>query len=372
MNYASSRDKKFMRLALELAKKGIGTTSPNPAVGAVIVKNNKIVGKGYHRRAGGPHAEIFALLEAKEKAKGATLYVTLEPCSHFGRTPPCTKAIIKSGIKSVVAGMLDPNPLNNGRGAKELKKKGINVKVGLLEDEIKKINEPFIKFITKKMPFLTVKAAQSLDGKIATFSGDSRWISGVESRNYVQELRSQVDAVMVGVNTVIKDDPRLNYRGKKQRKNKPIKIIIDPYLKTPLRAKIFSKVSPTPVIIAVSNKAHLKKIKVLEKRGVKVLKFKTKNNLISLSALMKKLAKLEITDILLEGGGETIARAFKKNIVDKVLFFIAPKIIGGREAVTSCEGEGAKAVSQAIKLGKMEVKHIGEDLLVEAYVYGHN
>lgn len=368
----SSRDKKFMSLALELAKKGLGRTSPNPAVGAVMVKHNKIVGQGYHHKAGKPHAEILALRQAKEKAKGTTLYITLEPCNHFGLTPPCTKAIIKSGIKNALISMIDPNPLNKGKGIKELRRNGIRVKVGLLEDEAKKINEPFIKYVTKKMPLVTVKVAQSLDGKIATFTGNSKWISGLKSRNYVQQIRGRVDAIMVGVNTIIKDNPRLTYRGLNLRKGKPIKIVIDPCLKVPLKAKIFSKTSPTPVIIAVNNKAPAGKIKILENKGVKILKFKVENNLINLKSLLRELAKLEITNLLIEGGGETIAQALKQKIVDKVLFFIAPKIIGGRKAITSCEGEGVKTVEEAIRLKNLEIKRIGKDLLVEAYVHRYN
>jgi diaminohydroxyphosphoribosylaminopyrimidine deaminase/5-amino-6-(5-phosphoribosylamino)uracil reductase len=268
--------------------------------------------------------------------------------------------------------MIDPNPLNRGKGIKELRRKGIKVKVGLLEDEAKKINEPFIKFIIKKMPLVAVKVAQSLDGKIATFTGNSKWISGTKSRNYVQKIRNQIDAIMVGVNTVIKDNPRLSYRGPNPRKDKPIKIIVDSYLRVPLKAKVFSKLSPGPVIMAVSNKAPLRKIKILENKGVKILKFKVENNLINLKSLIKKLAKLEITNLLIEGGGETIAQALKQKVVDKVLFFIAPKIIGGRSAISSCEGDGVRWVRQAVKLEKMEVRPIGKDLLVEAYVHGHN
>ncbi len=363
-----NKHEKFMKLALELAKKGLGKTSPNPAVGAVIVKDNKIVGRGYHQKAGRAHAEIVALEQAGKAAKGATLYVTLEPCPHFGRTPPCTGEIIKSGIKNMFIAMIDPNPLNNGKGMRQLRKSGIKVKAGLLENEAKKLNQSFIKFITKRMPLVTVKAAQSLDGKIATFSGDSKWISAAQSRNYVQKIRSQVDAVMVGVNTIIKDNPRLTYRGPKAKENRPIKVVIDPELKIPLRAKIFSKISPTPAIIVTSKKAPVSKIKVLENKGVEVIKLEQKNNLLSLKTLMKELAKREITNLLIEGGGETIAAAFKEKIVDKILFFIAPKIIGGRKAITSCEGEGVKKVNQAVRLKNMQVKAIGQDLLVEAEV----
>ncbi|MCX5716241.1 MAG: bifunctional diaminohydroxyphosphoribosylaminopyrimidine deaminase/5-amino-6-(5-phosphoribosylamino)uracil reductase RibD, partial [Candidatus Omnitrophica bacterium] len=325
-------DKFYMRLALVLAQKGRGGTSPNPMVGAVIVKNNKIVGLAYHKEAGGPHAEAAALKEAGKSAKGAALYINLEPCAHFGRTPPCTQAIIKSGIKKVIAAMKDPNPIIAGRGFVRLKKNGIKVAAGTLEDEAKILNEVFIKYITKKMPFVIVKAAQSLDGKIAAKTGDSKWITSEESRRYVHRLRSQVDAVMVGAGTVVKDDPLLTSRVSEKQ---PVKVIVDSELKISHSAKIFSKESPAKVILATTAKATKNRIEKFRNIGAEVLVLKKKNSMVGLRQLMKELAKREITSILVEGGGELIGSLVDEKLVDKFSIFIAPKIIGGKEAITS-------------------------------------
>lgn len=353
-----------MRLAINLALKAEGMTSPNPLVGAVIVKNGKIVGKGYHKKAGLPHAEINAIREAGPKAKGAEAYVTLEPCDHYGRTPPCTDAIIKSGIRKVFIGMRDPNPLNNGRGIKRLKRYGIIIKAGVLEKEARSINKPYIKFITKRIPYVTVKVAESLDGKIATKTGDSRWITADDSRRYVHELRRKVDAVMVGVNTVIIDDPLL--MSALSRGKEPIRIIVDSRLATPLKARIFSDISRSPVLIATTKKSR--KIKYYEKRGARVLIAKSKKGRVDLKDLMKTLALMDIVHILVEGGGELIADILKEKLADSLYFFIAPKIIGGRDAVTSVQGDGISKVKDALALKNIEVKRFKEDLLIKAEV----
>ncbi|MCX5668361.1 MAG: bifunctional diaminohydroxyphosphoribosylaminopyrimidine deaminase/5-amino-6-(5-phosphoribosylamino)uracil reductase RibD [Candidatus Omnitrophica bacterium] len=337
---------KYMRLAIELAKKAEGMTSPNPMVGAVIVKNRRIVGRGYHKRAGLPHAEINALHQAGAKAKGATLYVTLEPCVHFGRTPPCAAAVIKSGIERVVIAMTDPNPVNNGSGIRKLKKHGIKTKVGLLAEDATAMNRPYIKFITKKIPFVTVKVAQSLDGKIATRTGDSKWISGDDSRRYVHELRRIADAVMVGANTVRRDDPLLLSR--LSRGKQPVRVIVSGRSAIPHQAKVFSDPHKAPVIV----------VKPAGGRGEKV----------DLKKLLKALAKMGITNILVEGGGELIAGLVKENLVDRFLIFIAPKIIGGRDAKTAVEGSGTALIKDALKLKNMSVRRFREDILIEAEV----
>jgi diaminohydroxyphosphoribosylaminopyrimidine deaminase/5-amino-6-(5-phosphoribosylamino)uracil reductase len=363
-----NEEEKFMRLSLELALKG--KTSPNPKVGAVVVKDGKVVGCGYHRKAGGRHAEIFALNQAKGKAKGGSLYVSLEPCSIFGRTPPCVEKIISSGITEVIVGMKDPNPLNNGKGIERLRASGIKVKVGILRKDSAKINEVFTKYITKGMPFVTVKIAQSLDGKIATKVGDSRWITANSARRYVHKLRREADAILVGVNTIIKDNPllttRLRYTKNISAERQPIKIIVDSQLKTPPQAQIFSQRSPAKVIIATTKSAPQKKIKALNKYAEVVI-FGDKNKRVNLRSLMRNLAAREITNIFVEGGGELIASLLKEKLVDKVLFFIAPKIIGGRDALTSVEGEGIAKVSQAIRLKGIEITRFGEDILLEGY-----
>jgi diaminohydroxyphosphoribosylaminopyrimidine deaminase/5-amino-6-(5-phosphoribosylamino)uracil reductase len=337
---------KYMHLAIKLAKKAEGRTSPNPIVGAVVVNNNRIVGKGYHKKAGLPHAEVIALRQAGKNAKGATLYVSLEPCDHFGRTPPCTKTIIDSGIRKVVIGMKDPNPINNGKGIKRLKKHGIEVILYGIRNEAESINKHYIKFITKKLPFVTVKTAQSLDGKIATKTGDSKWISSEDSRSYVHDLRSKVDAVMVGANTVIKDDPVLLSRSSKDRQ--PARIIVDGGLKIPASAKIFSTSDKSPVILASS--------------------LLGRNKMMDLARLLKTLAKKNITHVLVEGGGELIASLIEKGLVDRILVFIAPKVIGGRNAITSVEGSGVAKVKSAHNFKITDIKRFKKDLLVEAQI----
>ena len=337
-------DEKYMRIALSLARKGEGLTNPNPAVGAVIVKNGRIVGKGYHKRCGLPHAEVNALNEARGRAKGATLYVTLEPCDHFGRTPPCTDAIINAKIKRVVIGMKDPNPITNGRGIKKINSHGIKTTIGVLETEAIGLNKPFIKFITNRMPYVTVKVAESLDGKIATRVGDSKWISGEDSRLYVHRLRAKVDAVMVGANTAMKDDPTLLSRISKDKQ--PIRVIVGDIRKMPSNAKIFSATGKSPVYIAAT------------KHGGKV----------DLKDLLKKLGKMGIMHLLVEGGGELIASLVENRLVDEFLFFIAPKIVGGRDAVTSVEGYGVKKISQAITFNEMKIRKFKKDILIKAEV----
>lgn len=356
-------DKKYMRMAIALAKKGEGMTSPNPSVGAVIVKSGKVIGRGYHKFCGGPHAEIYALNEAGAKARGATLYVTLEPCDHFGRTPPCTDAIITSGIKKVFISMKDPNPINSGRGIKKLNRYGINTSTGILKDEAMLLNKPYIKLITTRMPYVTVKIAESLDGKIATRTGDSKWISCESSRRYVHKLRRSADAVMVGVNTLIRDDPMLlsNAAGKRQ----PIRIIVDSRFRTPLSARIFSN-RESRVIIATTRNVSRKISERYESRGASILIVKRKGRRVDLKDLMKVLGRMNIMNVLVEGGGELIAGLMEGCLVDKFLFFIAPKIIGGRNAPTSVEGIGAGRMKDAFMFGNIRLKRFGQDILVEA------
>jgi diaminohydroxyphosphoribosylaminopyrimidine deaminase/5-amino-6-(5-phosphoribosylamino)uracil reductase len=359
----------FMKKVLELAEKGRGTTSPNPMVGALIVKNSKIVASAYHRRPGGLHVEAIALKRAGQKAKGAVLYVNLEPCAHFGRTPACVKAIIKSGIKQVYCSMIDPNPVNNGKGKRELEKNGIKVKVGVLNKEAVKLNEVFIKYVTRKMPFVTIKAAESLDGKIATRTMDSRWITSESSRGYSHNLRSGMDAVLVGVNTIMRDNPILVSR----RNKSPLKIVLYSNLRVPENSKIFSKESPSLNIVAILKKSlkdpHIfKKVERFSKRGILIIACPGKNNRIDLKWLLKELAELEISRLLVEGGGDTISGFLEAGLADRALFFIAPKIIGGRSAITSVEGRGAEKISQAINLKDIKVEMIGPDILVSSYI----
>ena len=359
-----------MKKTLELAEKGRGTANPNPMVGAILVKNNKIISSAYHKRVGALHAEALAIKKAGKRAKGATLYVNLEPCSHIGRTPPCAEALIKNKIRKVYCSMVDPNPLNSGRGIDRLRKNNIHVSTGLLKNEAEKLNEVFVKYITEKVPFVTLKMAESLDGKIATRDGDSKWISSESSRAYAHRFRGEVDAILVGVNTILEDDPLLTSRVSRS----PIKVVLDPYLKIPESAKIFSKKSPALCIIAVlrgslNNKSTMQKIKRLNKKGALVISLPGKGDAIDLKKLLKELAELEIAHLLIEGGGETAAGFIEKDLVDKIMFFIAPKIVGGRDAVTSVEGKGVDKIKKSVKLKNIELERIEEDILVKAYVY---
>lgn len=350
-----------MRLALKAKAK----TSPNPIVGAVVVKGGRVIGQGYHHRAGMPHAEIIALDEAGKKTKGAALYVTLEPCAHFGRTPPCVDRIIKSGVREVIVGMVDPNPLNNGKGLKILRQHNIKVEVGILEEELRKINEVFIKYITKRMPFVTVKVAQSLDGKIATKTGESKWITSDKSRAYAHRLRRDYDAIMVGVNTVLRDNPRLNAWFSK----KPLtKIIVDSKLSTPQDANIFSTRGQVVIVTSfVSPGQETENKKILQAKA-KMLEVKEKTGQINLKDMLKKLAQLGITNILVEGGGTLIGSLFDEGLVDKALFFMSPKVIGGKDAISSVMGHGISRIDRAIKLKDVKIRRLKEDFLIEGRI----
>jgi diaminohydroxyphosphoribosylaminopyrimidine deaminase/5-amino-6-(5-phosphoribosylamino)uracil reductase len=358
-------DEYYMRIALKLALKAKGNTSPNPLVGAVIVKHGQIVGSGFHRQAGLEHAEIVALQEAGKKAKGATLFVTLEPCMHFGRTPPCTNRILQSGIKEVVVGMIDPNPLNNGKGLSILKENKIKVKVGVLQDELHKINETFIKFITTRMPFVTVKVAESLDGRIATYTGDSRWVSSDKSRAFAHRLRKDYDAIMVGVNTVLRDNPRLDAWFSKKH---PVKVIVDSNLSTPENSNIFLGQSPVILATLPSRPGQETENRKTLARKAKILEVKEKSGQVNLRDTLKKLAGFGITSVIVEGGGMLIGSLFDEKLVDKIMFFISPKIIGGKEATGAVMGKGITRMDQAVKLEGVKFRRLSEDLLVEAYI----
>jgi diaminohydroxyphosphoribosylaminopyrimidine deaminase/5-amino-6-(5-phosphoribosylamino)uracil reductase len=358
-------DEYYMGMALKLAVKAKGNTSPNPLVGALVVKAGKIIGRGFHAKAGFAHAEIVALDEAGKAAKGATLYVTLEPCAHTGRTPPCVNRIIESGIKEVVVGMIDPNPLNNGKGVTLLKESNIKVRVGVLNEQLKEINESFIKYITTGIPFVTVKVAESLDGRIATRTGDSKWISSDKSRAFAHRIRKDYDAIMVGVNTVLRDNPSLNPWFSKK---KLIKIIVDSNLSISENSNIFAADSQVIIITLPSRPGQETENRKNLAAKARILEVKEKVGQINLRDALKKLAGLQISNIIVEGGGTLIGSLFDERLVDKILFFISPKIIGGKEAVSSVMGNGIKRIDQAIKLQDLKIRRFGEDLLVRAKV----
>jgi diaminohydroxyphosphoribosylaminopyrimidine deaminase/5-amino-6-(5-phosphoribosylamino)uracil reductase len=359
-------DEYYMKLALSLARKGLGKTSPNPMVGAVIVKRGRIIGRGYHRRFGGPHAEIEAIKAAKGNINGSTLYVTLEPCCHTGKkTPPCLDTLLKYDLKRVVIGTIDPNLQVNGRSVKALQKKRIDTKVGVLEEECRKLNEVYFKYIQTERPFVTLKFAQTLDGRIATQTGDSKWISSDKSLQWAHKLRSQHDAVMIGVGTVLKDDPQLTVRLTRGRN--PVRVVADSRLRTPLGAQILKKQEIAPTIIATTKRADLEKQIAVKALGVDVMVLlEDREGEVNLSELLKKLGQRNISSILVEGGATTITSFIRQGLVDKMVVIIAPKILGrGLEAVGDL---GIREVSRSLKLSFDKVYRKGEDLIIEAGV----
>ena len=361
-------DKKYMRLALDLAAKARGRTSPNPMVGAVVEQKGEIVGRGCHLKAGTPHAEIHALNEAGEAASGATMYVTLEPCCHYGRTGPCTSAIINAGISRVVIAARDPNPLVAGGGVRLLRSAGIEVTTGVLEEEALALNEVFIKYITTSRPFVVAKAAVSLDGKIATRTGKSKWITGEEARAYGRQLRDWYDAIMVGIGTVLADDPALTTRLPDGGGRDPVRIILDSKARIPLNARVLTQESAAPTIIAVTTRAPREKLAALgSKNNVKVLVV-NEGPQVDLVGLMGILGAESITSVLVEGGALIHGSAFSARIVDKVAWFIAPKIIGGQDAPSPVGGLGVDTPAEATALERVKVSRLGVDLLIEGYL----
>ncbi len=353
-------DAKYMKRALALAARARGRTSPNPMVGAVIVKRGRVIAEDYHRRAGTPHAEALAIEAAGRAARGATLYVTLEPCCHTRkRTPPCTQAIKSSGFGRVVIAMKDPNPRVSGRGIRELRAAGIDVATGLLEKEARVLNEAYIKYITTGTPFVILKTAMTLDGKIATPAGQSRWITGEASRKLVHALRGRVDAVMTAVGTVRADDPELTARLRGGRN--PVRVVVDPSLRSPLNSRVF-KTPPATVLVTSASGPKLEK---LVKTGVKVIKYKGKLKLIW---LMRKLAQMGIMSVLIEAGSSFNASTLDSGVVDKVMYFIAPKLIGGEKSYTAVGGKPFGRLEHAIGVKDMRVRRVGDDVLIEGYL----
>jgi diaminohydroxyphosphoribosylaminopyrimidine deaminase / 5-amino-6-(5-phosphoribosylamino)uracil reductase len=358
--YISMNDEWYIRRTLRLAARAQGMTSPNPMVGAVIVKNGEILSEDYHRKPGTLHAEALAIATAGKKAKDSTLYVNLEPCCHTAkRTPPCAKTIIYAGVKRVVIGMIDPNPKVSGKGIAELKEAGIEVTSGVLENEAQKLNEAYAKYISTGKPFVTLKVAMTLDGKIATPEGRSKWITGEQARKKVHMLRSHVDAIITAIGTVKADDPQLTVRMKKGKN--PLRVVIDPNLEIPLQAKILRV--PPPIIIVTRERGA--KSEQLEKSGIEILHYSGR---LHLGWLMETLGKMEITSVLIEGGSSLNSHAIEDGIVDKVLFFIAPKIIGGRDSFPSVGGKTFRKLEDAYRLRDTKIHRVGEDFLIEGYL----
>lgn len=361
-------DEHFMQMALDLAQKGRGFTSPNPMVGAVVVKDGKVVGSGYHHAAGKPHAEVNAIDDAGDAASGAAIYVNLEPCNHTGRTPPCTHKIIRSGIQRVVVAMKDPNPDVTGGGIDYLKARGLQVSVGVCREEAQRLNEVFIKFVSTRRPFVILKCAATLDGRIATRTGDSKWITNEQSRSHVHYLRHCVDGILVGINTVKADNPSLTARWDHGRGVDPIRIILDTRLSIPADARILRLDSDSDTILVVGKKADPQKRATLENKGVRILEAPLTGSRINMSRLVEQLGAMGITSLLIEGGGRVMASALHSGIVDKITFFYAPKILGGDDGISICRGEGPAAMKDSIAVKNISVRCFGDDVMIEGYI----
>ncbi len=360
-------DEDYMRMALELAARGRGATSPNPMVGAVVVAGGDVVGSGYHRFAGGPHAEVYAIDAAGAQAAGATLYVSLEPCTHTGRTPPCTDKILAAGIRRVVVGMHDPNPRAAG-GAELLRRRGVEVTLGVCAAEAEELNEAFATHIRTGRPFVTAKCAATLDGRIATRTMDSKWVTGERARAYVHELRRAADAILVGAGTVAADDPLLTARVDGRERRDPVRIVLDAALRIDPAARVLSPGSAAETWVVAGRGVSDEARERIERPGVRVLEAETRDGLVLLAPLMAQLGGMGIQSLLVEGGGRVLASAFREGVVDKVCFFYAPLILGGDDGVPICSGTGAARMRDCIRLERLRTRRFDDDLMVEGYV----
>ena len=360
-------DQEYLYRALELASRALGRTSPNPVVGAVIVKDDRIIGEGYHLAAGTPHAEVHALREAGEEAAGSTLYVTLEPCSHFGRTPPCADAVITAGIKRVVVAVADPNPQVSGRGITKLARAGIEVEVGVLQKEACRLNQIFFKYIRTQVPFVAVKTAMTLDGKIASVSGDSRWITGEKARLKVHQLRDVYDSIMVGIGTVLKDDPQLNTRLPGNEGHDPVRVIIDSQLDIPVTSKIATTSKHQRSLVFCKDNPDHDRQQQLRSLGMEICPIASQGELIPLDQVLVELGKMGLCSVLVEGGGEINASLLEYDLIDKVYWFIAPKMVGGKQAPSPIGGRGIPWMKDARTLESVDIDQIGEDFLITGY-----
>jgi diaminohydroxyphosphoribosylaminopyrimidine deaminase/5-amino-6-(5-phosphoribosylamino)uracil reductase len=367
MNFARN-DERYMKMALGLAAKSAGWVSPNPMVGAVVVQAGEVVGRGWHRRYGAPHAEVEALMAAGDLSRGATLYVTLEPCNHHGKTPPCTEAILAAGVKRVVAATTDPNRRVSGGGAAFLRERGLQVEVGLLAEEVRHLNEAWFAWVETGLPFVIVKAACSLDGKIATRTGDSKWLTGEAARAFGHRLRHECDAILVGIGTVLADDPQLTARLTRRRALDPIRVVLDSHLRTPLSAHLLHVSSPVTTWVACTETAPAEKIKALEALGAEVLVLPAENNRVALRPLLDELGRRRVQSLLVEGGAEVLGAFLDQRRVDKFYFFYAPKILGGKDAYPAVAGRGAATLAEAHQARNLSLRRLGPDLLVRGYL----
>lgn len=362
------KHEEYMRMALDLAAKGAGYVSPNPMVGAVVVKDECVVGRGYHQAVGGPHAEVHAIDDAGAKAKGATLFVTLEPCNHHGRTPPCSQKILDAGIRKVVVAMADPNPHVTGGGNAFLESCGVDVTCGVCEDEAAALNESFIKYIRSQHPFVVLKMAATLDGRIATRTGDARWVTGPRARAFVHQLRHNMDAIMVGGGTVLADDPELTTRLEKGRGVDPVRVVLDTHLRVSPEIRMLNLPSTSETLIVCGPEAPASKKKRLKDKGADVLEVPLKDGGIDLKVLMARLGARGITSLLVEGGAQVAGSALKAGIVDKVHYVYAPKILGGEDGIPMCAGQGPEKMDDCMPLSGTRVSRVGDDILVTGYL----
>lgn len=357
-------DLDLMEMAYGLAEKARGRTSPNPCVGAIIAARGSIVGWGYHEEAGRAHAEIVALDRAGRGAKGGTIYLTLEPCVHWGRTPPCVDRLLGAGLARAVVSSIDPNPLVNGRGLAALKGAGFVLAAGLLEERNRRLNETYIKYITRRVPFVTLKAAVSLDGRIAARSGDSRWISSAEARDYVHLLRGEHDAILVGIGTILSDDPRLTVRHALWKGKRLVRVVLDPGLRTPVKARILSAPG---VLIFTDRKASRKNESALEAKGAEIVRVPGGATALDLPAVLGELGKREIASVLVEGGSRVHTSFIEAGLADKLVLALSPKLVGGRKAVSFFEGTGVETMAAALKISDVRCFPVGGDRMIEGY-----
>ena len=359
----SDADEKYMALALELAEKGRGNVEPNPMVGAVLVKDGGIVGRGYHQVFGGAHAEINAIKEGGTNCRGAALYISMEPCAHYGKTAPCVDAIIKAGIKKVVTAVFDPNPITSGKGIQKLKGAGIEVVMGVMETQARRLNAPFFKLMQQGLPYITVKWAMSVDGKIATRTGESKWITSEESRKYVHKIRGQMDGILVGINTVVRDNPLLTCRI--EGGQNPKRIVVDSNAVLPINSRLLSTINEGEIIVAVSKNAQRNRIEKLEQMGCKIVQTEDINDRVDLHELFRRLGEMELTNILVEGGSRVITSVIEDRLADRVMVFVAPIIIGGAGAKSPVLGTGINKISEAAEIDEIEIKRFSNDIVIE-------
>lgn len=364
---SNQKDLFYLRMAYSLAEKAIGWASPNPYVGAVVVKKDVIVGYGYHERPGKPHAEAVALQRAGSLSKKSTVYVTLEPCNHWGRTPPCVESLLLARPKRVVISALDPNPLVFKKSLRRIKQAGIKTSVGLLKEKNNNLNEAYLKHITKKIPLVAVKAAISLDGKTATKNYSSQWISSEKTREYMHLLRGEYDAIMVGINTILQDDPLLTVRHPNWKGKRITRIILDSHLRFPLKAKILSTITQGEILIFTSKKTPQRKAEILAKKGVKIFPFPLLTSRINIKNVLSLVGRQKIASVLVEGGGQVLTSIFEKGLADKLYLTISPKLIGGETAPSLFQGKGVNFIKQALCLKKIDFFPIDEDIVVEGH-----